>query len=494
MPFNPTQTGPLWRIASARMPTRWGLFDAIGFERDVSNGTRRVETALAIVMGDLTTGTPLLRIHSQCFTGEVLGSLRCDCHDQLEMAMQAIADEGRGLVIYEYQEGRGIGLMAKLEAYELQDFGLDTIEANHALGFKADCRDFSLPAVILRDLGITRVRLLSNNPRKAAALARNGIDVVAHLVCEGAPNPHSLAYLRTKKGKDGPRTDPSNNRGRPSNARHRGAALNSEYRRQAMDEIFTERASGVLRIKLNRPTKKNAMTAAMYVALADVFNEAARDDRTHVVLWHGAGDSFCAGNDIQDFLANPPAASDSPQARLMNAFVDFDKPLVAAVHGAAIGGGTTMLTHCDFVYAGESARFQMPFIHLALVPEFGSSCSVPARLGHLRAAELILLGVPFDAKRAAELGLVTRVVPDEDLLATAAETARKLAAMPVGALQAGKRLMKQPFREQIKAAMTAENEEFSAQVRSADAKEALAAFLDKRPPRFAGTTKSATAA
>ena len=161
------QTGPLWRVASTQMPTRWGIFDAIGFERDASKGPERVETALALVMGDLTEGVPLLRIHSQCFTGEVLGSLRCDCRDQLEMAMQAIAEEGRGLVIYEYQEGRGIGLMAKLQAYELQDAGLDTVEANHALGFKADCRDFSLPAAILRDLGVKRVRLLSNNPRKA---------------------------------------------------------------------------------------------------------------------------------------------------------------------------------------------------------------------------------------------------------------------------------------------------------------------------------------
>jgi GTP cyclohydrolase II len=197
------QAGPLWRIASARMPTRWGMFDAVGFERDVSNGTPRVETALAIVMGDLTEGVPLLRIHSQCFTGEALGSLRCDCRDQLEMAMQAIADEGRGLVIYEYQEGRGIGLMAKLEAYELQDAGLDTVEANHALGFKADCRDFSLPAAILRDLGIKRVRLLSNNPPKASALAANGVEVVARLTCEAAPNPHSLAYLQTKKERMG---------------------------------------------------------------------------------------------------------------------------------------------------------------------------------------------------------------------------------------------------------------------------------------------------
>ncbi|HKC32402.1 MAG TPA: GTP cyclohydrolase II, partial [Xanthobacteraceae bacterium] len=160
------------------------MFDAIGYERDVSNGRQRVETALAIVMGDPTEGVPLLRIHSQCFTGEMLGSLRCDCGDQLAMAMQAIAEEGRGLVIYEYQEGRGIGLMAKLEAYELQDGGLDTVEANHALGLKADYRDFSLPAAILRDLGITRVRLLSNNPRKASALARNGVELVVHLSCE----------------------------------------------------------------------------------------------------------------------------------------------------------------------------------------------------------------------------------------------------------------------------------------------------------------------
>jgi GTP cyclohydrolase II len=198
-----TQTEPLWRIASSRIPTKWGTFDVIGFERDVSNGVQRVETALALVMGDLTRGVPLLRIHSQCFTGEILGSLRCDCHDQLEMAMQAIADEGRGLVIYEYQEGRGIGLMAKLEAYELQDAGIDTVEANHALGLKADYRDFGLPAAIVRDLGIKQVRLLTNNPRKARALAKSGVEVVVQLNCEAEPNPHSYEYLRTKKEKMG---------------------------------------------------------------------------------------------------------------------------------------------------------------------------------------------------------------------------------------------------------------------------------------------------
>jgi enoyl-CoA hydratase/carnithine racemase len=247
-----------------------------------------------------------------------------------------------------------------------------------------------------------------------------------------------------------------------------------------MEEIITEQSGSVLRVELNRPARKNAMTSSMYVTLAAIFNDAAKDERTRVVLWHGAGDSFCAGNDIEDFLKNPPGPGESPQAQLMQAFINFDKPIVVAVQGAAMGGGTTMLTHCDFVYAGESAKFQMPFVNLAVVPEFGSSFSVPARFGYIRAAELILLGLPFDAKRAADLGLVTQVVSDQNLLATASDTARKLAAKPVGALQASKRLMKQSFREQIKAATKAENEEFSAQVRSEEAKEALGAFLAKR--------------
>jgi len=246
-----------------------------------------------------------------------------------------------------------------------------------------------------------------------------------------------------------------------------------------MDEIITERAGNILRVQLNRPTKRNAMTSSMYVTLADIFNDAGKDERIRAVLWHGAGDSFSAGNDVEDFLRNPPGPGESPQARLMTALIDFDKPLIAAVQGAAIGGGTTMLTHCDFVYAGESARFQMPFINLAVVPEFGSSYSLPARAGHIRAAELILLGLPFDARRAAELGVVTQVLPDRKLLATATETARTLAAKPPAALRASKRLMKRPFREQIKAAIEAENLEFSARVRSDEAREAFGIFLEK---------------
>jgi enoyl-CoA hydratase/carnithine racemase len=261
-----------------------------------------------------------------------------------------------------------------------------------------------------------------------------------------------------------------------------------------MDEIVTERADHILRVQLNRPKRLNAMTSTMYVALADIINDAATDERTRVVLWNGAGDSFCAGNDIEDFLKNPPGPGESPQARLMSALLDFDKPLVASVQGAAIGGGTTMLLHCDFVYAGESAKFQLPFVNLALVPEFGSSAILPARLGLLRAAELVMLGSPFDARRAAELGLVTQVLPDHDLLPTATELAQKLAAKPIGALRAGKRLLKQPIREAIRLAMKSENEEFSVQVRSADAKEALTAFMEKRRPEFNKPVKSSAAA
>jgi enoyl-CoA hydratase/carnithine racemase len=251
-----------------------------------------------------------------------------------------------------------------------------------------------------------------------------------------------------------------------------------------MSEIITERSESILHIQLNRPEKKNAMTMSMYVTLANLLNDAAKDEEIRVVLWHGAGDSFCAGNDIEDFLKNPPGQSESPQALLENALINFDKPLIAAVHGAAIGGGTTMLTHCDFVYAGESAKFQMPFINLALVPEFGTSYSLPAQIGYIKAAELILLGIPFDAKRAAELGFVTKVVPDQDLIATATETAQKLAKKPTSALQACKRLMKRATREQIEKAMKIENDEYASRVRSSEAREAFTAFLEKRPPNF----------
>ena len=197
------QTSVLRQVVSTRLPTEWGAFQLLGFDRVITNGTRHTETALVMILGDLTKGAPLLRVHSQCFTSEVLGSLRCDCKDQLELAMQTIGAEGRGLVIYEHQEGRGIGLMAKLQAYSLQDDGLDTFEANRKLGFKADCRDFSLPVAILHELGVTQVRLLSNNPAKSRALTDAGIKVVAQISCEAPPNQHALPYLRAKREKMG---------------------------------------------------------------------------------------------------------------------------------------------------------------------------------------------------------------------------------------------------------------------------------------------------
>jgi enoyl-CoA hydratase/carnithine racemase len=257
-----------------------------------------------------------------------------------------------------------------------------------------------------------------------------------------------------------------------------------------MNDILTERSGNILQIKLNRPARKNAMTLAMYNTMADLLNDAAKDNEIRVVLWHGAGDSFSAGNDIEDFLKNPPGPGKSPQARLIEALINFDKPIVAAVQGAAIGGGTTMLTHCDFVFAGESAKFRLPFVDLAVVPEFGTSYSIPARIGYLRAAELILLGLPFDAHRAAELGLVTRVVSDQELLATATDIARKLAEKAPRALQGCKRLMKSSTRDQLDRAVELENEEFSIRVRSAEAREAFNAFLEKRKPKFGPSSQS----
>jgi len=188
------------QVASAAFPTRWGQFRIYGFQ---GNFGERTEDAVALVMGDVTSSAPLVRIHSQCLTGDVFGSLRCDCRQQLELALKMIAEAGAGILIYEQQEGRGIGLMAKLQAYELQDVGLDTVEANERLGFKADQREFGLPAEILKALGVAEVRLLSNNPDKVAALERGGIKVVERMPCEVSPSAYAEEYLKTKKEKMG---------------------------------------------------------------------------------------------------------------------------------------------------------------------------------------------------------------------------------------------------------------------------------------------------
>jgi GTP cyclohydrolase II len=193
----------LKKVAEADFPTRWGLFRIFGFEGR-PNG--EVEEAVVLRMGDLhepAAPPPLVRIHSQCLTGDVFHSLRCDCRAQLEMALQAIVEEGRGLLIYEHQEGRGIGLLNKLRAYELQDHGADTVEANERLGFAADLRGYELPGEILRYFGLCEVRLLSNNPEKVAAVARAGVTVTERVPCLVAAIDSTEAYLRTKKEKMG---------------------------------------------------------------------------------------------------------------------------------------------------------------------------------------------------------------------------------------------------------------------------------------------------
>ncbi len=201
---NVSSQGIIRKVATADFPTRWGKFQIMGFEGEFGDVTpRRLETAVALVMGDVHSQPPLVRVHSQCLTGDVFGSLRCDCRQQLEMALSMIAEQGAGVLIYEQQEGRGIGLMAKLQAYELQDAGLDTVEANERLGFKADHRQFALPAEILKALHISQVRLLSNNPDKVAALDNAGIQVVERVPCEVSPTMHSEEYLKTKKAKLG---------------------------------------------------------------------------------------------------------------------------------------------------------------------------------------------------------------------------------------------------------------------------------------------------
>jgi GTP cyclohydrolase II len=201
------------KVADANFPTRWGYFRIMGFEGVVANPEPcndaipapavRIESAVALVMGDVLSAPPIVRIHSQCLTGDVFHSLRCDCRQQLELALATIAEAGAGVLLYENQEGRGIGLMAKLQAYELQDQGLDTIEANLELGYKADCRQFELPAEVLKLLGINEVRLITNNPEKVEALEAVGIKVVERISAEVPSEPTFERYLKTKQEKMG---------------------------------------------------------------------------------------------------------------------------------------------------------------------------------------------------------------------------------------------------------------------------------------------------
>jgi GTP cyclohydrolase II len=207
MPFE-----SLRKVAEADFPTRWGHFRILGYEGLLSGAKPCCEHSIAppalkeelvaLVMGDIHSA-PIVRIHSQCLTGDVFGSLRCDCRLQLELALKAIGDAGAGILLYEEKEGRGIGLMAKLKAYELQDQGLDTVEANLALGFRADCREFELPAEVLRDLGVTEVRLMTNNPEKVEALELAGIRVIERISAEVEPLESFERYLQTKHEKMG---------------------------------------------------------------------------------------------------------------------------------------------------------------------------------------------------------------------------------------------------------------------------------------------------
>lgn len=251
-----------------------------------------------------------------------------------------------------------------------------------------------------------------------------------------------------------------------------------------MSDILVSTAEGIMTIAFNRPDKKNAITAAMYAAMADALESADADAAVRAVLFTGTPGCFTAGNDLQDFLANPPSGNDSPVARFLRAISTARKPLVAAVTGVAVGVGTTMLLHCDLVYAAKSAKLSLPFVNLALVPEAASSLLLPRSIGNRRAAEMLLFGEPLTADQAAAWGLINAAVEDEALAATAMQAARKLAAKAPQALMLSKQLMK-PKPEEIAAQMQAEMQYFSAQLLSAEAREAMAAFFEKRPPKFA---------
>ena len=250
------------------------------------------------------------------------------------------------------------------------------------------------------------------------------------------------------------------------------------------DDILSHNEAGVLTLTFNRLDKKNSITAAMYAALAEALAAARDDAAVRVVVIQGHELIFSAGNDLADFLNEPPASPDAPVWRFLHGLRSFPKPLVAAVCGAAVGIGTTLLLHCDLVYAGDNAKFSLPFVNLGLCPEAASSLLLPRRLGHARAAEALLLGEPFGAEQAAEWGLVNRILPPGEVNNFAQAQARKLADKPQSALVATKRLMKAASADAVATAMAAEGEVFGPLLRGPAAREAFSAFMDKRKPDF----------
>ncbi|QLP99577.1 MAG: enoyl-CoA hydratase [Burkholderiaceae bacterium] len=251
-----------------------------------------------------------------------------------------------------------------------------------------------------------------------------------------------------------------------------------------MSDILTHVEAGVMTITFNRLDRKNSITAAMYAALADALEAAAGDASVRVVVFQGHETVFSAGNDINDFLQQPPAQEDAPVFRFLRAIATFPKPLLAAVCGPAVGIGTTLLFHCDLVYAGDNAAFSMPFVNLGLCPEAASSLLVPQMLGYHRAAEALLLGEPFMAEAALEVGLVNRVVPPTEANALAQSVARKLAAKPLASLVETKRLMKQGQTDAVLRQMREEGACFGRMLREPAAREAFTAFMERRLPDF----------
>jgi enoyl-CoA hydratase/carnithine racemase len=243
--------------------------------------------------------------------------------------------------------------------------------------------------------------------------------------------------------------------------------------------IRSEAAAGVARVRFDRLDKKNAITAEMYLQLAEALAAADADAGVRAILLHGSADCFTAGNDVADFLERPPSGEGSPTWRLFEVFPNLNKPVVAAVGGPAIGIGCTMLLHCDLVYAASNARFQLPFVPLGIVPEFGSTFLLPLAAGYQRAAELLLLGQPFDAQKAYDLGIVSAVVPQDNLLDEAGKAAASLAALPAESLRLTKRLMKSRHGKTIADTIAEEGRLFRERLQSPEARQALNAFLSK---------------
>ena len=470
------------REAEARLPLESAEFRVVVY-RDLVHHHEHVALVLGNVGGQ---DRPLVRVHSECLTGDVFGSLRCDCGDQLQLAIRMIAAAGRGAVVYlRNHEGRGIGLIPKLRAYALQDRGLDTVDANLHLGQPADRRDYGIGMAILADLGIQQLRLLTNNPKKRAGLEGYGLEVLETVPLVGEATAQNMAYLDTKRQRMGHRfpavpgttalpTDPT---------LAKGSSKIMDF-----EHLQVSERDGALWVGINRPHIRNAFNLQTLDEIITAFRRLDEDPHLGVGVLYGVGPDFSAGGEIQAMMALDQTTGHIWNTRMRQLCMllrECGKPTIAMVRGWCVGGGNEWQIYCDLAIAAEGARFGQSGARVGALPVVGATQYLPLLMGDRRARRMLFLAEYQDAEQALASGLINEVVPDDELEATTAAWCQKIMSHAPATLRAMKTSLNY-LGDLHHPSWIHGSELLNTVWNNEQSDEGMSAFLEKRAPDYSG--------